>query len=185
MQKILLACLAWLFASTALAQPEAWQWQMQPEQSSISWQATQNSAPITGKFSQFEAQIQFHPDALAQSKVIATIHTGSVATSYDEAQSTLTTADWLASEAFPSARFECTSFEKLADDKQFRCQGTLTLKGKMLPLALDFTLVQWSDHLAKINGEAILKRTAFAVGWDETAQVEDDVKVSLSLTASR
>lgn len=176
--------IAILFCLPLAAHAEIPHWNLVPEKSSIRWEATQNHAPVAGKFDAFTAEIAFHPDALGQSHVKISIDTASITTAYDEAQSTLKTADWFAVDAFGHAIFETTRFSALGDN-HYQAEGNLTIKGISAPVVLNFTMENYSDTEAHMLGEATLKRTDFNIGWKDTQQVEDNVKVMVEITASR
>lgn len=177
------ACLPFTASAEQLAPPD---WQIVPEKSRIIWQATQNDAPVKGEFTEFYAHtLRFHPKALPESKAIIAVKTGSITTSYDEAEDTLKKPGWFAVEEYPRATFETTAFKTGPTDQQFLAEATLTIKGHTVPLTLDFSLHHFDDNQARMSGEVTINRTDFAIGWKETKQVKDPVKVTVEITATR
>jgi polyisoprenoid-binding protein YceI len=162
------------------------QWQVLPKQSNISFKATQNHAPVEGKFTRFSANISFDPDHLETSSVKAIVDTGSVTTDYQEVADNLKQKDWLAVDAFPKATFESKNFKHLKGN-QYEALGTLTIRNHKEPAKLLFTLII-KDNIASMVGTATLLRTKFGVGqgeWKSTKVVEDAVKVKVVLKARK
>ena len=81
----------------------------------------------------------------------------------------------------PQARYQATSFRKLADGR-FVAEGTLTLRGISKPVPLTFA---WTPGAAPVlAGSATVKRLEFGVGagdWDDTEVMPDAVAVTTRL----
>ena len=152
------------------------------EKSEIRFEATQNDVPVQGGFDSFAADIAFHPEALATSKVKITVDMASVFADYDEIAETLKTAEWFDSGDFPQAVLETESFTALGEQR-YEAKATLSIKDHKMPVTLHFTLNAFNDTQANVSGEAILKRTDFGIGWEDTDSVKDDVKVKFSVMA--
>lgn len=152
------------------------------EKSHITFTATQNDAAVAGEFRAFTADIAFHPDALAESQVTVTVDMASVNAGYDEVVSTLATEDWFNSSAYRHAVFATQSFTHLGDNR-YEAAATLTIKDHVQPVTLQFTLHDFSENAAHMTGETTLKRTDFAIGWEDTSTVEDDVVVKVEIHA--
>jgi polyisoprenoid-binding protein YceI len=162
-------------------------WQVIPEKSRISFTAQQNNAPVQGNFSRYNAVIHFAPDNLAGSSVKAEIELASVVTDYEEIAKNLVEDDWFAVSKFPKAVFESKNFTH-QEGKHYRAVGTLTLRDKVLPVTLDFTITHAEEATIGIEGETTLKRTAFGVGqgeWASTGAIGDEVKVKVVMEAKR
>src|SRR5690348_13839148 len=111
----LFALMLFLVSAAAVAAQSAWQ--IVPNQSAITFTATQNNAPVTGKFTTFSGDINFDPAQLNSSNVKIVVNIGSVATSYKDVGDTLKTADWFDIKHFPQAVFKSSSFTKTGDNK--------------------------------------------------------------------
>ncbi len=181
-RKILIAILfVWPMISIA-AIPA---WEIKPKESSISFTATQNNAPVSGKFTTFSGLIHFDPNELSTSDVTITIDMNSVSTPYAEVAKTLKTAEWFNIATFPNAVFKANKFTKTGD-KTYQAQGSLTIRDKTVPVVLTFTLENYSKTQALVKGSTDLKRLAFNVGqgeWSKTDAVKDEVKVDFILSA--
>lgn len=160
-------------------------WQVVPNESKVTFTATQNDAPVTGEFKKFSADIQFDPDNLSANTVKVTIDTSSIADPYNQLADTLKEADWFNVKAFPQAVFTSNQFSKTGD-KTYQSKGTLTIRDKTLPVTLDFTQEKYDKTSAVIKGSTTIKRTAFGVGqgeWADTKAVKDEVKIEFTVTA--
>lgn len=166
-----------VFAATA--------WNMVPNESKLSFTAIQNGSPVTGEFKTFSADINFDPADLATSKVHVNVDLNSVSTSYQEVADTLKTPDWFNVKIFPQAMFDSNHFTKTGD-KTYQADGTLTIRGKSLPLKLNFTIENYSANKAQVKGSTTLKRSAFNIGsgeWAKTDNVKDDVQINFAVSA--
>jgi len=162
-------------------------WKILPHASSLTFTATQNGAPVSGRFNQFSGKIQFDPNALNQSNVTIIVETASVSASYKELVDTLKTADWFNVALFPQAIFKANRFKKIGD-KTYEANGNLTIRNKTLPITIRFKTLELTNQTAKITGSTIIKRNAFGVGqgeWSSTNEVKDDVEVDFTLSAEK
>lgn len=153
-----------------------------PTESSIRFQATHNDEPASGGFDQFTADIQFHPDALAASKVRLEVDMNSVTGAYSQIPATLKMDDWFNVGQFPKAVCETRSF-KLLGGTHYQADARLTIKNQSVPITLDFTLDSFNAAAAHITGHTTLKRRDFFIGWRETDTLKDDVEVNIVLSA--
>lgn len=162
-------------------------WQVVPQNSSITFTATQNNSPVTGKFTAFSGDINFDPARLKESNITIRVDLNSVTTEYGDIATTLKTADWFNIAKFPQAIFKASDFTKTGD-KTYQANGTLTIRDKTVPVVLSFILENYSDSKADAKGSAQLKRTLFNVGqgeWAKTDAVKDDVKIDFVVSALR
>jgi len=162
-------------------------WKIVPNESSLSFTATQNGAPVTGKFTNFSGEINFDPNQLSESNVKIIVNIGSISDSYNQLSDTLKTPDWFNVKVFPQAIFQASNFTKTGD-KTFQAKGKLTIRDKTLPVTLTFTQEEYSQAKAVMKGNTIIKRSAFGVGqgeWSDTKTVKDDVQVDFTVTGVR
>lgn len=183
-KKCLLILLSFLIPTTTLvaAVPA---WTIVPAESSLTFTAIQNNAPVTGQFKHFSGEIVADPEQLNASYIKIIVDTGSVSDPYNQLSDTLKSPDWFNVKAFPQAVFTSKSFSKIKD-KTYQAQGTLTIRNKTLPITLSFTLEDYSPSKARVKGSAVLKRTAFDVGqgeWADTKTIKDDVHIDFTVTA--
>lgn len=160
-------------------------WQIIPSESSITFTATQNNAPVSGSFTSFTGDIKFDPTQLAESHVRIVVDMNSVHSSYNEMSDTLKMADWFNIKLFPQAVFTADKFTKTGDNT-YQANGMLKLRDKTLPTVLNFSVVDYSATAFHATGNTMIKRTAFGVGqgdWAKTDAVKDEVKVNFMLSA--
>lgn len=160
-------------------------WQMIPGESSISFTATQNNSPITGKFTVFTAVMKGDPQHLDVSHVSIKINMSSIHADYMLVADTLKSADWFDVKQYPEGIFEAKHFRQTAKNA-YQADGMLTLRDKTLPIALNFVVDNMSPNKMQIKGATVFKRTAFGIGqgdFSKTAEVKDDVRVDFVLTA--
>lgn len=164
----------------AMATPS---WKVVPDQSSLGFTATQNNAPIKGKFTQFGGDIKFDPNQLKDSKIILDVDTNSVNTNLKDISDALKTADWLSANIFPKATFETIEITRI-DDKNYSANGNLTIRDKTFPAKIDFAVLEFTPEKAQVKGTATVKRTRYGVGqgeWASTDDVKDDVNVDFNI----
>lgn len=161
------------------------QWTIIPEESSLTFTATQNDAPLTGQFTSFGGEIFWDPQDYKSSRVRITVNMNSVSLSYQEIKTTLLNADWFNVKLYPEAVFTAAVFNKTGA-KTYQAAGTLVIRDKSVPTTLTFTVEQPQPQKSVVEGTASLKRSAFGVGqgeWAATDQIKDEVVVSFKVTA--
>ncbi len=159
-------------------------WRAVPEQSEISFEATQMGAAFTGRFSDFQADIRFDPSNLADASATVLIAIASVDTRNDDRDSQIVGPDWFDSAAFPLARFETTAFRR--DGTAYVARARLTLRDVTREVELPFTL-EIDERNALMTGELVVNRTAFGIGrgqWMDTSVVGDEVTIRIRLRAN-
>jgi len=175
------------FSIAQAAENAAPEWKIIPAASKIEFKVAQDNSYVSGSFKKFSGKINFDPKQLKTSKVAIEIDVTSVNASLASASETLQTPAWFSSKAFPKAIFTATKFST-KDNKNFRAEGELTIKGKSLPTVLDFTLPEFSANKAHAIGTAKIKRSAFAVGDADPKKannVADDVTITIDIAAER
>lgn len=162
-------------------------WKIDPHQSSLTFTATQNNAPVKGEFKTFSGDIQFDPAQLNNSHVLININTGSVVSSYDQVADTLITSDWFNAKLFPKAIFKADHFSKNKDNT-YTAVGQLTIRDKTAPVQVTFSLLEYTNTKALAKGTATLQRTTFGVGqgdWAQTDTIKDTVTIEFSIVATK
>ncbi len=160
-------------------------WQIVPNESTLSFTATQNGAPVTGEFKTFTGNINFDTGNLAGNNVKIIVDTTSIKDAYNQLADTLKGKDWFDTNHFPQAIFQANTFTKTGD-KSYEAKGTLTIRDKTLPVTLTFTQEEYSPIKARVKGTTTIKRTAFGVGqgeWADTNTVKDDVRIDFTVSA--
>ncbi|CDZ77406.1 hypothetical protein BN59_01689 [Legionella massiliensis] len=174
---------------STLAIADTANWQVVPAESTLSFTATQNNAPVTGQFKTFTAELKCN---LAQpetcgSNIKIVVDINSVSDAYNQLSDTLKTAEWFDTKDFPKAVFQTSQVSKTGD-KAYEAKGSLTIRDKTQPVTLSFNQTDGTDSKVVFKGTTTIKRTAFGVGtgeWADTNAVKDDVQINFTLSAAK
>jgi polyisoprenoid-binding protein YceI len=159
------------------------QWQIVPEDSTISFIGTQNDAPVKGEFKKFDGKINFDENNLKESHVSFTVDMNSVMASFKELGSILKAQDWFDATDFPVATFTSSEFTH-KDGNHYQVAGQLKIRDKSSPITLMVSVDQNTPDKLLVKGETQIKRTTFGIGqgdWSDTKEIKDDVKVNFNL----
>jgi len=179
------AIFAAAFFFPAISQAVSSHWQIIPAESQLTFEGTQNNAPVKGEFKQFNGEIMVDPDDYKKSTIAITVDINSVSASYADLVTTLVAPEWFDAKAFPKAEFKAADFEKTGENT-YKAHGTLTLRGKTVLVDLLFSTEQPSADKGIITGTTTIKRTAFGVGqgdWASTDEIKDNVTVNFKVSA--
>ncbi len=180
--KWLLLLLALTTSVTLAAVP---QWQIIPNESNVTFTGTQNGAPATGNFKKLTGTIVIDPNQLNASHVRIVIDMTSLYMSYSTLVTTLQSADWFNVKQYPEAIFEATHFTKTGSNT-YQAEGTLTIKGKTLPITIHFTATSLSNTKGRATGDVTINRLDYGVGqgqWADISLVKNEVQVHFVITA--
>ncbi|KTC78636.1 YceI family protein [Legionella cincinnatiensis] len=159
------------------------QWEIVPDESQLTFTATQNGAPVTGQFKTFSGTILVDPNDLKHSSIDIIVDINSVSASYAELKSTLLTPDWFNPKVFPKAEFKSNQIEKTGNNT-YKAVGTLTIRDKTEPVTLNFTGDQSDPNKGIVTGNTVIKRTQFGVGqgdWSKTNEIKDEVTINFKV----
>ncbi len=157
-------------------------WQVQD--GTLGLTITQFGNSVSGSFEDWTAAIRFDENATGvMGDVEVTIAIGSV--TLGSVTSQALGGDFFDAATFPTATFQAD----LARDPAgagYLADGTLTLKGVAMPLALPFTLTV-EDGIATMQARTMLDRRDFAIGdtMGDEANLAFTVAVEIALTARR
>jgi len=177
-----LALLAALAAMPALA---ADSWQILHEESSLTFEATQQGGSFDGGFETFRAEMLFSDDDLAGSGFDVTIDVTSIDTGSRQRDRELPKEAWFHFEAHPQATFRTSQIRRAGDG--YEAVAELTIRGNTHEIVLPFT---WRTEggRAEMDGEVTIDRTRYGVGqgdWEDPDAIGHDVKVIVDLTLER
>ena len=159
------------------------QWTVDHTKSSLVIEVTQNKAPVTGQFKEWQAKIDFDPTRLDEARVEARISLASLDLGGTSQQAI--SAGFLNAAEHPIATFASDRFVKTGESA-YEAQGELDLSGVKKPFVLPFTLTI-EDGKATMGAQAILKRLDFGVGQKGFANEDTvgfEVKILISIEAS-
>jgi len=153
---------------------------LSPAQRTLSIGVTQSGSDVAGEFAEWTAKISFDPDAGPNyGNVTATIAIGSL--TLGSLSNQALSADFFDAATFPTATFQADIID--GTDSAFKAEGTLTIKGISIPVAMPFTL-DITDKTAAMNGNLTVNRYDFAVGdGTDDATLAPEVLIQIALTA--
>lgn len=160
------------------------EWKIAPG-STLRFTTNWSGDAIVGSFSNIDGKISFDPDHLDTAHVEIRIPLNSASTGDAQRDETLKSSEWFAVATFGTAVFKADRFRKA--DHGYLATGSLTLKGKTLPITLPFTLTITGDKAA-MQGTATVDRTAYKVGEGEyagTTEIPASVGVTMDIRAIR
>lgn len=191
MKSVLLRPALWLGAFAiaaaslpAQAAPPAWT--VNQGASRLTFSGTHAGNPFEGRFTSWRSQVRFDPKQLKGSRIIIVVITGSAKTGDAVQESTLVNDEWFDTDDFPTATFASNDIRSRGGNN-YVANGTLTLKGKKVPLSLPFT-VAISGKTARAQGRLEMDRVALGLGLasDPKAEwVSRKISLAFSLTATR
>jgi polyisoprenoid-binding protein YceI len=187
--RLFAAAAAFAAAAVAAAPPAAAQqadrWQVDHEESRLGFTAFQGGA-FQGRFTDWQADIRFAPDALDDSSVTVTVNVASIETGSDDRDETATEEPWFDVAEHPRATFAADTFREIGDGR-YEAVGELTMKGVGREVVLPFDLEIEGDT-ARVDGDLSLNRTNWNLGTGDFSTEEIvgfEVRVEVELVAER
>ena len=168
-----------LVAGLAFEASASSEWQLVEDASTVRFIGVQEGSAFRGRFGSFSAMIDFDPAMPANGKIIGVVKMDSAKTGDAERDATLLEEDWFNPENFPESRFESESIEVM-DDGTYAAHGQLTIIGNSNPVTMTFEF-ETDGSTAKFSGSFDILRLDFAVGWDATNWIDDEVGVQVEL----
>ncbi|MFN3303025.1 MAG: YceI family protein [Roseateles sp.] len=170
---------ALLLAATALAAQAAAT--LQPARSELSFTFKQMGVPVDGKFTRFEAQLDFDAKKPEAGKIAFTVDLSSVSLGDASFDAEVAKAPWFDTKRNGRATFVSTAIKPTGPGK-YDVAGKLTLKGASRDIVVPITL---SNGVA--TGAVPIKRLDYKIGdgeWADTSMVANDVTVKFKLAFS-
>jgi polyisoprenoid-binding protein YceI len=180
--RLLFVVLFALGISSANAAP----WKMDAAKSQLGFSGTQTGAAFKGRFTRFNALIDFDPNHPETSRITVTIDPASAVTGDSQRDTALPGNDWFDAAHFPQAKFVTSGIRKTGANA-YAAAGILTLRGIAKPVTLPFTLTI-DGATAHARGHLNLVRTAFGVGqgtWTSGQWVALEVGIDVDIVATR
>ncbi len=165
-------------------------WMVDQAHTSVNFTINHFFSEVTGKFSDFEGEVNFNPDKLDQSNANFTIAVSSINTGDDKRDMHLQSNDFFNAVAYPEMTFMSTSIEKTGMD-MYAVHGKLTIRDKTKEVMLPMQITGKMEH-PMMKGTTILgvlidttiNRTDFGVGtgdWAMTMVVGDEVRIRIPM----
>jgi polyisoprenoid-binding protein YceI len=146
-----------------------------------------------GRFTDFSGEITIDDDPL-KSSVAVTIQAASIATSDEQRDGHLRSADFLDVESYPTLEFTSTAVRHVKDE-HFVVDGELTVRGVTKPVKLDLEyqgaiVDPWGGQRAAFSARTKINREDFGLTWNQALEtggvlVGKDVHIDLEVEAVR
>jgi len=174
-------------------------WTVDEAHTEVSFSVRHFFTPVTGKFAEFDVQLDFDPDDLSKSTVQASIPVASVSTGNESRDDHLRTPDFFAADQYPGITFQSTGVRSDGENR-LMATGNLTIRDVtrqvevpieilgVMDIPADMQEMIGTDRVASFVASLKIDRRDFGVGtgsWGETAIVGADVEITIRVEAKR
>jgi polyisoprenoid-binding protein YceI len=150
-------------------------------------------ATFSGKFTSFDAEIQFDEVRPETASVSATVDVASIETGNEQRNGHLRSDDFFNAEQYPQMTF--TSTRIVRDGGEFKIHGDLTIRDVTKPVVFEAeyggqVIDPWGNARLGIVAETTINRREFGLNWNGLIEsggaiVADKVKIKLHVEATR
>jgi polyisoprenoid-binding protein YceI len=186
--RLLFACLVGFFLAFAPAHAELASYTLVKEKSSLKFLAIIDGKPLEGRFTDFSADINIDPEKPELSNFSAEVATGSVVVSQPDVAKDIQAPDWLSTAAFPKASITVKKLSKFPMTENYYGDGELAVRGKKVPVTVNFQIDHMDEGRAIATGYLTLQRKDFGVGqgkWLKDDVVKNEVRVEFRVVAKK
>ncbi len=192
----IVATLLALVASASLASAAPVKYTVDGAHSEIGFDVRHLFSKVHGRFNTFQGTIVFDEKTPANISVDATADAKSIWTDNEKRDGHLRSADFFATDSFPTLSFKSTKVTA-AGDKKFKIAGDLTMRGVTRPVVFDAEFLgagqvavggqSWGGK-AGFTASAVVNRQDFHINWNKTLDnggllVGDNVDIDLAIEA--
>ena len=154
--------------------------------SKITFTSKLMGSKISGSFGKFSGKVSFNPDEPEKAKANLAIEISSFNAGGDELQEEAKGKDWFNAKLFPTASY-VTETIKVTGPNSLDVRGTLTIKGKTVPLSI---AVKYQPQGKQMIFDASFQvlRLDFGLGagnWADTSAVANEVPVNVHLVLNQ
>ncbi|HEY3294842.1 MAG TPA: YceI family protein [bacterium] len=150
---------------------------------------------VRGRFTRYDATIDFNPKSPETTKVEAHIEAASIDTREPKRDEHLRSADFFDAEQYPQITFRSKNLQRLADDR-WKLTGDLTIRGISKEITLDmegFTEEikdPWGNFRVGGTATASLNRFDYGLKWNAAIEtggliVGEKIQIKLDLSLVR
>jgi polyisoprenoid-binding protein YceI len=118
----------------------ATKWNVEKANSSVNFKIWHLMTPVTGKFEDFDIDLNFDPENLDNSQVSVTIRTTSINTGWGPRDKHLRTEDWFNTDDYPVMTFKSSKIISQGDG-DYIAEGTFKLRDVEKDIKLPFKLL--------------------------------------------
>jgi len=182
------------FSTLSVTAQKTTMWEADKDHTSVNFSINHFFSSVTGKFTDFEDDICFDRENLADSKIFFTISVNSINTENQKRDKHLKSDDFFDVETYPTIKFESNRFEKLSEN-EYAIHGKLTIKDITRDVVVPMKITGEMEH-PMMEGTIILgmlidttlDRTDYEVGsgdWASTLVVGDEVRIHIPMELNR
>lgn len=175
---VLLAVACVLAPTTA----QASDWTMEAGTSRLEFAATFEGNVAPGIFKEFDTRAHFDSDRPAEGRLDVTIVVKSADMNSADINKAIGEPAWFDFARFPRAEFHSAEIRSTSANR-YVARGILHLKGVQQPVEVPFSWTETAGS-ARMDGEFIVKRSAFGIGtgeWASTKVIGPDVTIKFSV----
>jgi len=154
--------------------------------SKITFTSKLMGSKISGSFGKFSGKVLFNIDEPEKAKATLAIDVASFNAGGEELQDEAKGKDWFSAKLFPTANF-ATDSVKVVGPNSIEVRGTLTIKGKTVPLLISVKYQPQGKQMVFDASFQVL-RLDFGLGagsWADTSAVANEVPVSVHLVLNQ
>ena len=145
-------------------------WHFDPAYSTVEFVVRNLWYNVKGRFNVLEGSLVLDEDDIRQSSVTATIKASSIDTGNKRRDAHLQAPDFFDADKFPDIEFKSSRVERDKDRDSLDVEGTLTIKGKSVPIALAVNEMDKSrsprgEEYVYYSATTELDRTAFGISY--------------------
>lgn len=143
---------------------------------------------VSGEFTEYEGEVNFDPENLADSKIKGVVKVASITTENERRDNHLRSPDFFDAENYPDIVFESTKISKTDDG--YVAVGNLTIRDVTKEVEIPFTLAgpvndPRGNTRVGLEGSTTINRQDYNVTWNNTLDnggvvVSDEVTLNLN-----
>lgn len=163
--KLSIACLLLLGFSGLAAQEDTRWLTVEPNHSTIGFRVPISGGItlVTGKFTDFDLELQFIEEDWTQSTASFTIQAKSINTGIADRDEHLRSADFFDTEKYPTITFVSKEIQQI-DDTHFEALGTFTMHGISQDIKLPFEVLGQDGNTIGVQIRTKINRMDYGVG---------------------
>lgn len=183
-----------MICMAGLAHADTPQWRIDPAHAGIYFDIDHIFSKVKGHFKDFEAEIYFDRNNLAESRAVFTVKVKSIDTNNTKRDGHLQSDDFFSAKRYPEMRFESTSV-KHTGGNQYMLDGTMTIKDVSRNIQLPFTFFGTmtdpfnpKKEVAGFEASLTIDRLDYNVGngkFLEMGVVGREVEILITVEATR
>jgi polyisoprenoid-binding protein YceI len=166
-------------------------WELDKAHTNFYFEVDHIYSKIRGQFNEYNGEVRFDPNNLAESKFLFKIEVASIDTKVAKRDKHLQSTDFFDAGKYPQMIFESKKITASGNGR-YEVLGKFTVKGEEYELLLPLTLAGIKDHptakgkVVGFNGKITIDRLAYKIGngkFFDLGVVGKDVEIFVSIEA--